>query len=375
MDAVDLRALAASHRDAGVPQREFEDYDDSLRSHWGGPGPRHFPQAMQLFPLRHSKSRGKTALITGGTSGIGFYAAKLLAAIGFTLILPSRPGLEHEADGAVSAIKAAVPDATVLVPTVGLDLASFRSVREFGAHLRAERSTYKRIDALLLNAGRGGGVHDTHDTTEDGHEAIMQVNLYSHALLTSQLVPLLADSPYARVCLHSSSARFNAQPSQLDDLKSSEVRLHPWATYSLSKAAMCPLARALNVRLPAAGVTGAACVADPGLAATGVNVQHELARSIGHRGGTKQLHDEAAVHAADGALPLVLAALEGKPNEMYRGDGRHASSVESAAFSETRETRHAGTDPYAWGTRRVEMLAAQLGTITGWEWTRTKREL
>ena len=56
---------------------------------------------------------------------------------------------------------------------------------------------------------------------------------------------------------------------------------HPWAQYSRSKAGACLLARALTSRMAAAGVVGDATSSDPGLAATGVNVQHDLAATLG----------------------------------------------------------------------------------------------
>ena len=95
------------------------------------------------------------------------------------------------------------------------------------------------------------------------------------------------------------------------------------------------LMRALNRRFEKAGVNGSASVADPGLAATGVNMQHDLARTLGlYRRGiqdTKMFHDKAAAHAADAALPLALAALEGAPDYLYVGEGGVASTLEAAA--------------------------------------------
>ena len=74
-DSPDLRSLARSHRDSGVPEVDYEDYDASSRLHWGGPAPKWFPEAMAAYPERFANQRGKVALITGGTSGIGLYAA------------------------------------------------------------------------------------------------------------------------------------------------------------------------------------------------------------------------------------------------------------------------------------------------------------
>ena len=71
--------------------------------------------------------------------------------------------------------------------------------------------------------------------------------------------------------------------------------------------------RALNERLVAEGVSNVvALVADPGLACTGVNFQHDLTKSMfgGPGGFTKILHNVAGHHAADGALPMVLAAID-----------------------------------------------------------------
>ena len=87
-------------------------------------------------------------------------------------------------------------------------------------HIPTVRAEEPRLDALCLNAGRGGAAGDPREVTVDGREAVMQVNALSHHLLTAELLPLLLASPGpgpARVCFHSSSARFNAEPADLDD--------------------------------------------------------------------------------------------------------------------------------------------------------------
>ena len=49
---------------------------------------------------------GKVALVTGGSGGIGFYASKLLARLGYEIILPARTGFDEEVAGAQQAIAA-----------------------------------------------------------------------------------------------------------------------------------------------------------------------------------------------------------------------------------------------------------------------------
>eukprot|EP00966_Prymnesium_polylepis_P099861 2311990-Prymnesium_polylepis.2 len=65
--------------------------------------------------------------------------------------------------------------------------------------------------------------------------------------------------------------------SDFDDLQGAGRWVTPWRQYYVSKAGLCSLMRALNIRFAKAGVNGSASVADAGLAATGLNVQSDLA--------------------------------------------------------------------------------------------------
>ena len=70
---------------------------------------------------------GKTALITGANSGLGFEAAKVLAGKGAAVTLAVRDTAKGEV--AAAAIRAAVPGAELAV--AALDLASLASIRSF----------------------------------------------------------------------------------------------------------------------------------------------------------------------------------------------------------------------------------------------------
>jgi NAD(P)-dependent dehydrogenase (short-subunit alcohol dehydrogenase family) len=186
---------------------------------------------MAVWPSRFASAADRTALITGGTGGIGFYVAKLLCRVGLTVVIPARPGIEHEAASAAAAIVASVPGAAVVVPDVAMNLGSFASVRAFGAHLRGSTSI-RRIDVLVLNAGRGGAAAGVLEASIDGREAIMHVNVLGHALLVAELLPLLRRAAYVRIAVQSSGARFNAVPTDLTrDLGTSPAAVavyDPW---------------------------------------------------------------------------------------------------------------------------------------------------
>jgi short-subunit dehydrogenase len=75
---------------------------------------------------------GRLAVVTGGTSGIGFHTAKELSRKKATVIMPARD--MRKAKEAAKRIEAEVPKARLYLAT--LDLAEFNSVRKFGEHLR-----------------------------------------------------------------------------------------------------------------------------------------------------------------------------------------------------------------------------------------------
>ena len=86
---------------------------------------------------------GRTAVITGGNSGVGFETARVLAARGARLVLGCRDrGKAHDA---VTRIRAVAPGADVLV--VPLDLASLESVRAAAGQIR---SACERIDLVVM---------------------------------------------------------------------------------------------------------------------------------------------------------------------------------------------------------------------------------
>lgn len=149
----------------------------------------------------------KCIAITGTTSGTGFWlavaAARKKAA---AILLLNRPSKRSEASEAE--LKKDAGKGTV-VQTVACDLMSFQSVRAAAAEVKALAAKYGGLDVLACNAG----IMAMSDVrTTDGFDVQMQVNHFSHFLLTSLLMPSLEQAAEARgearVVQHSSGARY-----------------------------------------------------------------------------------------------------------------------------------------------------------------------
>merc|ERR1712217_669781 len=112
--------------------------------------------------------------------------------------------------------------------------------------------------------------------------------------------------------------------AKVNDLNGTDAaNFSAWDQYCLSKAANALFTLALNDHLVGAGISNViATVSDPGLTATGVNIQHDLVKSLGiadKLDDTNKMHDVAGHHAADGALALIMASVDtgAVPSDMY----------------------------------------------------------
>ena len=199
---------------------------------------------------------GRTAVITGANTGIGFEVARVLATRGARVILACRDlGKAREA---VARIGAAGPGAGAGV--IRLDLASLASVREAARELRA---ACERIDLVINNAGV---MMPPYGVTADGFELQFGINHLGHFALTGLLLDQLAGVPGARVVTVSSNAR-KAGRIGFGDLQSRR-RYTRTAGYCQSKLANLMFTYELQRRLAAAGAQAVALAAHPGMTKT-----------------------------------------------------------------------------------------------------------
>lgn len=143
-------------------------------------------------------SKGRTALVTGATDGVGRVVARELAKQGWRVLVHGRDRGRGEA--LVREIGQA-GNATFLAA----DLASLAEVRRLADEVR--KST-ERLDLLINNAGIGTvGNAPGRQTSADGHELRFAVNYLAGFLLTHLLLPLLKASTPARIVNVSSAGQ------------------------------------------------------------------------------------------------------------------------------------------------------------------------
>merc|ERR1712232_55867 len=144
-------------------------------------------------------------------------------------------------------------------------------------------------------------------------------------------MPLLRASPAARIVSMSSGARLcnaagglrQTKIAKSSNINGNDSSIHSpynaFHQYQVSKACNVFFTLGMNQRLKNAGINNVkALVCSPGFACTGVNIQHNLGHSfMGCFDGvlsTTRMHNMLGQHAADGALPMVWAAVDPEPD-------------------------------------------------------------
>ncbi len=257
-------------------------------------------------PSRLPDLSGKTYLITGGNSGIGFEAAKHLGKAGGNIIIAARN--PKKAERAVEALK---PDVTGTVDQVTLDLADLSSVRAAAEGLHAR---VPQLDALINNAGI---MQTPQLQTADGFEMQIGTNHLGHFLLDGLLFDLVEKAAGRIVTVSSVAHRFGRM--NLDDLMLTKT-YSPTQAYGQSKLANMLYALELDRKLKAAGskVTSYAC--HPGYSDTSLQSTGPTGLWNGMYKITNKL---MAQPAAKGAIPTVLCAAgtEAIPGAYYGPTG------------------------------------------------------
>ncbi|MFK0283751.1 oxidoreductase [Streptomyces sp. NPDC090499] len=278
---------------------------------------------------------GRTAVVTGANSGLGFTAADALARAGAHVVLAVRDPERG---------RAAAARMNGSTEVRRLDLADLSSVREFAAGW--DRS----LDLLVNNAGV---MMLPELRTKDGFEMQFGTNHLGHFALTNLLLPHVTD----RVVTVSSGLHRGGDGVIHFENVNLEGAYSPTRAYAQSKLANLLFVLELQRRLTEAGSHVRALAAHPGYAATNLQSHHAspLAR-LGMRLGNRVFaQDDRA-----GTLPTLYAATQDLPGASYVGpDG--LGEMRGAPALVARSA--AASDPAA--ARRLWTLSEEL---TGVRW-------
>ncbi|MEP7182465.1 MAG: SDR family NAD(P)-dependent oxidoreductase [Betaproteobacteria bacterium] len=186
--------------------------------------------------------RGRTAVVTGATSGLGRAAAQQLAGLGARVVLVGRN--REKADIARAEITAATSNENIAVALADLSLLS--DVRKLAQRLLADEP---QINILVNNAGI---LLNQRTLTSEGNETSVATNLLAPFLLTQLLLPRLEQSAPSRIINVSSGGMYSTGPA-VDDL---QYERKPWNgadAYARAKRALVILTELWAERLRDSG--------------------------------------------------------------------------------------------------------------------------
>jgi NAD(P)-dependent dehydrogenase (short-subunit alcohol dehydrogenase family) len=233
--------------------------------------------------------KGRTVIVTGANSGIGYEAARALAGKNAKTIMACR----NIAKGEEAASEIRSEYTSAMVEVMDLDLGNLDSVRRFA---NTFKKTNKRLDLLINNAGV---MMPPYGKTSDGFELQFGINHLGHFALTGLLLPLLIKTGGSRIVTVSSTAH-KAGRMNFDDLQS-EQSYKKMAAYGQSKLSNLLFTYELQRRFESAGVSSIATAAHPGWTTT--NLQR-------HVGGARFLNPLFGQKQDMGALPTLRAAID-----------------------------------------------------------------
>ncbi|MFC2086245.1 oxidoreductase [Bacteroidota bacterium] len=266
---------------------------------------------------------GKTAIVTGANSGIGFETAKTLAGKNALVVMACR-NIE-KGNEAAEKIKTEFKDAKLEV--LKLDLSSQKSIREFADNFKGK---YNELHLLINNAGV---MMPPYSKTEDGFELQIGTNHLGHFTLTGLLLELLLKTEKSRIVSVSSMAHKWGE-IKFDDLNR-EQNYSKAEAYGQSKLANLLFTYELQRKLEKAGSSSIAVASHPGWTQT--NLQR-------HTGSFRFLNPVFGQKPFQGAWPTLMAAtfLETKGADYFGPRGfmemkGHPKKVESNAKSHDKD--------------------------------------
>ena len=231
--------------------------------------------------------KGKTVIVTGSSSGIGYEAARVLANKDAKVIVAVR-NIEK---GANAKEKILNQNESADVEVMKIDLSDLSSVKSFADEFNKK---HDKLDILINNAGV---MIPPYSKTKDGFELQFGTNHLGHFALTLQLLDLIKSTQNSRVVTVSSGAHKFGNIN-FDDLNWESRKYKPMRSYGDSKIANLYFTSELAMRI---GNSVTVTAAHPGWTAT------DLQR---HSGLFEFMNGFFAMPIEQGTLPTLRAATD-----------------------------------------------------------------
>lgn len=289
--------------------------------------------------IRGVDLRGKRAVVTGATSGLGVETARTLAAAGAEVVL----GVRRLGAGRQVADELRQTTGNDAITAVPLDLSDLTSVSAFA------RAWTGPLHILVNNAGVMA-LPELQRSLQ-GCEMQFASNFLGHFLLVAQLRDALASAGGARVVSVSSTGHLFS-PVVFDDLHYRFRPYDPWTAYGQSKTANVLLAVEVTARWADDGIVCNAL--NPGAIATGLQK---------HTGGLRT-PTELQKTVAQGASTSVLLAAS--PLVAGIGGRYFENNNEAAVVTERAENlgRAGGVATYALDGDNASRLWREATSLT-----------
>lgn len=273
-----------------------------------GPGDSR-PTALQIIQDEHLQSAlvGKTAVVTGCSSGIGIETVRALRAAGITVFATARK--ETTLKEKMAEIIVEDPKSTAKIIPIVMDQESLESVRIAAAQILKESGG--NINILICNAGV---MATPEGRTKDGFETQFGVCHLSHFLLFQLLKPaLLASSTRSfnsRVVMVSSIGH-KRNSVFLDDYGFEKQPYDAWKSYGQAKTANIWMANEIDRRYGGRGIHATAL--HPGGIQTGLDKHTpNVGRAVFDNPAVQAYMKSIPQGAATSIWAAVSKELEGK---------------------------------------------------------------
>lgn len=203
--------------------------------------------------------KNKLILVTGATQGIGKITATELAKQGHHIVIHGRSQTK------LNEVRQEIinQSGNNNVETIVADLLSLNAIKQMASEMILR---YDRLDVLINNAG--AIFNKDRETTTEGYEKTMTLNLFAPLLLMQLLLPLLKNSPEGRIINMSSAMHKRGGKPDFTDFQL-EKSYKPDRAYGLSKLYLIWISRHMVSDLKTKNISNVTVnVCHPGAVAT-----------------------------------------------------------------------------------------------------------